>query len=101
MTAPAYLPLANGLAQSCISLARFFGPLFGGVIWSNSIADGPGVRPQALLRLGSMLIQLARVIISDSWSSLASLHWVWLTATRSVKTRITSTIASRLLFIVF
>ena len=43
MTPPAYIPLANGLAQSAVSLARFIGPLSGGIIWSNSIKDGPEV----------------------------------------------------------
>lgn len=43
MTPPAYIPLANGLAQSAVSLARFIGPLSGGIIWSSSIKDGPEV----------------------------------------------------------
>lgn len=44
MTPPAYIPFANGLAQSAVSLARFIGPLSGGIIWSSSIKDGPEVR---------------------------------------------------------
>lgn len=31
MTPPPYIPMANGLAQSVVSLARFIGPLTGGV----------------------------------------------------------------------
>ena len=41
MTPPAYIPFANGLAQSAVSLARFIGPLTGGILWSSSIKDGP------------------------------------------------------------
>lgn len=62
MTPPPYIPMANGLAQSVVSLARFIGPLTGGVgklirldlascrlmfsiiaVWSKSIANGPEV----------------------------------------------------------
>ena len=50
MTHPDYVPLANGLAQSTVSLARFIGPLSGGLIWSRSIAGGPEVR---MLGLGA------------------------------------------------
>ncbi|KAI5479840.1 major facilitator superfamily protein [Pseudohyphozyma bogoriensis] len=41
MSPPHLVPLANGLAQSAVSLARFLGPLAGGTIWAASIADGP------------------------------------------------------------
>lgn len=33
--------LANGVAQSIVSLARFIGPILGGYIWSASIENGP------------------------------------------------------------
>ncbi|GAA5857516.1 hypothetical protein JCM8547_009312 [Rhodosporidiobolus lusitaniae] len=39
------VPLANGLAQSCISLARFIGPLLGGSVFAASIKDGPNAHP--------------------------------------------------------
>lgn len=40
MTPPAYIPMANGLAQSVVSLARFIGPLTGGIrkLYPRSIA---------------------------------------------------------------
>lgn len=41
MTPPHLIPLANGLAQSAVSLARFIGPISGGSIFAYSIADGP------------------------------------------------------------
>ncbi|GAA5977557.1 hypothetical protein JCM11641_006863 [Rhodosporidiobolus odoratus] len=41
MTPVELVPLANGLAQSSISLARFIGPLLGGSVFAASIADGP------------------------------------------------------------
>lgn len=41
MTPPHLVPFANGLAQCAVSLARFLGPVVGGVLWSQSIADGP------------------------------------------------------------
>lgn len=44
LTPPPLVPLANGLAQSLISLARFIGPLLGGSIFSASIA-GPTPQP--------------------------------------------------------
>jgi len=33
--------LANGVAQSIVSLARFIGPILGGYLWSASIENGP------------------------------------------------------------
>ncbi|KDE03849.1 hypothetical protein MVLG_05672 [Microbotryum lychnidis-dioicae p1A1 Lamole] len=45
MSPPHLTPLANGLAQSCVSFARFIGPLMGGAIWAASIADGPNAHP--------------------------------------------------------
>lgn len=38
MSPPHLIPLANGLAQSAVSLARFMGPILGGTIWAASIA---------------------------------------------------------------
>ncbi|GAA5942487.1 hypothetical protein JCM10213_004789 [Rhodosporidiobolus nylandii] len=48
MTPVELIPLANGLAQSCISLARFIGPLLGGSVFAASIADGPNAHPWPL-----------------------------------------------------
>ncbi|GAA6002187.1 uncharacterized protein JCM10292_000798 [Rhodotorula paludigena] len=45
MTPAELVPLANGLAQSCISLARFIGPLLGGSVFAASIADPQDARP--------------------------------------------------------
>ncbi|GAA6027282.1 hypothetical protein JCM8097_002555 [Rhodosporidiobolus ruineniae] len=45
MSPPELVPLANGLAQSSISLARTIGPLLGGSIFAASIADGPNAHP--------------------------------------------------------
>ncbi|KPV75489.1 uncharacterized protein RHOBADRAFT_53461 [Rhodotorula graminis WP1] len=47
MTPPELVPLANGLAQSCISLARFIGPLLGGSVFAASIADPANAHPSA------------------------------------------------------
>jgi len=33
--------MANGLAQSIVSLARFFGPIVGGYLWATSIEGDP------------------------------------------------------------
>lgn len=41
MTPPPIVGLANGLAQSIVSLARFCGPIIGGYLWSTSVQDGP------------------------------------------------------------
>ncbi|GAA5910999.1 hypothetical protein JCM6882_006744 [Rhodosporidiobolus microsporus] len=45
MTPAELVPLANGLAQSCISLARFIGPLLGGSVFAASIADKANAHP--------------------------------------------------------
>lgn len=42
MTPPHLIGLANGLAQSTVSCARFFGPAIGGALWSTSINGNPG-----------------------------------------------------------
>ncbi|CAH7672387.1 hypothetical protein PPACK8108_LOCUS7192 [Phakopsora pachyrhizi] len=44
-TPPHLVPLANGLAQSAVSAARFVGPVFGGMIWSFSITPSPDAKP--------------------------------------------------------
>ncbi|KAG8806732.1 hypothetical protein FRC19_007095, partial [Serendipita sp. 401] len=40
-TPPPIVGLANGLAQSIVSLARFIGPIMGGWLWSTSVQDNP------------------------------------------------------------
>ncbi|KAM0750505.1 hypothetical protein T439DRAFT_289689 [Meredithblackwellia eburnea MCA 4105] len=45
MSPPHLVPLANGLAQSAVSLARFVGPLMGGTMWAASISSGPNAHP--------------------------------------------------------
>lgn len=92
MTPPPYIPMANGLAQSVVSLARFIGPLTGGVgklkdlnilflvsdeilrlaVWSKSIANGPEVShaaPQGRPDRGSLILYFVsyRAIISALW----------------------------------
>ncbi|KAI5887134.1 major facilitator superfamily MFS-1 [Schizophyllum commune H4-8] len=42
MTPPQTVSLANGIAQSIVSLARFFGPILGGTLWSVSTEGNPG-----------------------------------------------------------
>ncbi|KAF7325895.1 Major facilitator superfamily MFS-1 [Mycena kentingensis (nom. inval.)] len=41
MTPPDSIGLANGLAQSIVSLARCFGPVIGGSLWSTSTQNNP------------------------------------------------------------
>ncbi|KAF8186962.1 major facilitator superfamily domain-containing protein [Mycena galopus ATCC 62051] len=45
MTPPNAVGLANGIAQSIVSLARCFGPVIGGYLWSVSVQDNPGGYP--------------------------------------------------------
>lgn len=45
MTPPNAVGYANGIAQSIVSLARCFGPVIGGYLWSMSIQDNPGGYP--------------------------------------------------------
>lgn len=40
LTPPNLVPLANGLAQTTSSAARFVGPLVGGVVWAKGIDGG-------------------------------------------------------------
>ncbi|KAH8829191.1 hypothetical protein DL96DRAFT_1597099 [Flagelloscypha sp. PMI_526] len=41
MTPPHAVGLANGIAQSIVSLARCFGPILGGLLWSVSVEGNP------------------------------------------------------------
>lgn len=41
MTPPNAVGYANGIAQSIVSLARCFGPVIGGYLWSASVQDHP------------------------------------------------------------
>lgn len=41
MSPPHVVGLANGLAQSTVSVARFFGPVIGGTLWSTAINGNP------------------------------------------------------------
>ncbi|KAJ6470651.1 hypothetical protein C8R47DRAFT_757411 [Mycena vitilis] len=45
MTPPNAVGLANGIAQSIVSLARCFGPVIGGYLWSVSVQDNPSGYP--------------------------------------------------------
>lgn len=40
LTPPNLVPLANGLAQTTSSAARFIGPIIGGVVWAKGIEGG-------------------------------------------------------------
>ncbi|KAJ9116389.1 hypothetical protein QFC22_004830 [Naganishia vaughanmartiniae] len=42
LSPPGVVSLANGLAQSLVSLGRFLGPVLGGILWSRSIDGNPG-----------------------------------------------------------
>ena len=46
MSPPHVVGLSNGLAQSVVSFARFFGPVIGGSIWSASINGNPDGYPK-------------------------------------------------------
>ncbi|KAF8496942.1 hypothetical protein JB92DRAFT_2988573 [Gautieria morchelliformis] len=45
MSPPHVVGLANGLAQSIVSLARFAGPVLGGYLWSVSVQGDPNGYP--------------------------------------------------------
>ncbi|OBZ67513.1 Protein ZINC INDUCED FACILITATOR 1 [Grifola frondosa] len=45
MSPPHIVGYANGIAQSIVSLARFFGPILGGTLWSMSVQDNPSGYP--------------------------------------------------------
>ncbi|EED83137.1 predicted protein [Postia placenta Mad-698-R] len=49
MTPPHLIGFANGVAQSIVSLARFFGPILGGTLWSMSVENGPAGYPIGFL----------------------------------------------------
>ncbi|TFK49144.1 hypothetical protein OE88DRAFT_472946 [Heliocybe sulcata] len=49
MSPPHVVGLANGIAQSIVSLARFMGPILGGVLWSTSVAKDPSGYPLGFL----------------------------------------------------
>ncbi|TCD71907.1 hypothetical protein EIP91_000039 [Steccherinum ochraceum] len=49
MSPPHLVGYANGIAQSIVSLARFFGPIIGGLVWSMSVQDNPGGYPIGFL----------------------------------------------------
>jgi len=51
MTPPNAVGIANGIAQSIVSLARCFGPVLGGYLWSVSVQDNPSGYP-----LGFMIV---------------------------------------------
>lgn len=59
LTPPHLVPLANGLAQTVSSAARFVGPLVGGVVWGVSVEGGPSAHPWPLnFHLGFWLVGL-------------------------------------------
>ncbi|KAH8103084.1 major facilitator superfamily MFS-1 [Cristinia sonorae] len=49
MSPPHIVGYANGIAQSIVSLARFFGPIIGGLLWSVSVQDNPAGYPIGFL----------------------------------------------------
>ncbi|GAA5861853.1 hypothetical protein JCM1840_006855 [Sporobolomyces johnsonii] len=64
MTPVEYVPLANGLAQSCVSFARFLGPLVGGSVFAASIADKSNPHPAVGFHLIACLCLLGFLL---SW----------------------------------
>ncbi|CAK5261830.1 unnamed protein product [Mycena citricolor] len=53
MTPPPAIGLANGMAQSIVSLARCFGPVLGGYLWSVSVQDNPSGYPLGFVICGA------------------------------------------------
>ncbi|KAH9174869.1 major facilitator superfamily MFS-1 [Lactarius sanguifluus] len=53
MSPPPVIGMANGVAQSIVSLARGFGPLLGGYIWSASVQENPSNYYIGFLMVGS------------------------------------------------
>ncbi|EMD35508.1 hypothetical protein CERSUDRAFT_157305 [Gelatoporia subvermispora B] len=45
MSPPHLIGFANGIAQSIVSLARFFGPIVGGTLWATSVTNDPSGYP--------------------------------------------------------
>jgi len=54
MTPPAAVGIANGIAQSIVSLARCFGPVLGGYLWSISVQDNPSGYPFGFLAVSAV-----------------------------------------------
>ncbi|KAJ7064829.1 hypothetical protein C8F01DRAFT_776471 [Mycena amicta] len=54
MTPPNAIGLANGLAQSIVSLARCFGPVIGGWLWSASTQNNPSGYPLGFFACASV-----------------------------------------------
>ncbi|KAH9036200.1 major facilitator superfamily domain-containing protein, partial [Lactarius pseudohatsudake] len=53
MSPPPVIGMANGVAQSIVSLARGFGPLLGGYVWSASVQGNPSNYYIGFLMVGS------------------------------------------------
>ncbi|KAH9050884.1 major facilitator superfamily MFS-1 [Lactarius deliciosus] len=53
MSPPPVIGMANGVAQSIVSLARGFGPILGGYIWSASVQGNPSNYYVGFLMAGS------------------------------------------------
>jgi len=49
MAPPHRLGIANGIAQSIVSFARFVGPILGGYLWSISVDGNPSGYPMGFL----------------------------------------------------
>ncbi|KAK0436494.1 uncharacterized protein EV420DRAFT_1652492 [Desarmillaria tabescens] len=54
MSPPEAVGYANGVAQSIVSLARCFGPVLGGYLWSVSIEGNPGGYPLGFIAVGAV-----------------------------------------------
>lgn len=54
MSPPEAVGYANGVAQSIVSLARCFGPVLGGYLWSVSIDGNPSGYPLGFIAVGAV-----------------------------------------------
>lgn len=54
MSPPEAVGYANGVAQSIVSLARCFGPVLGGYLWSVSIDGNPSGYPLGFIAVGTV-----------------------------------------------
>ncbi|KAG7447881.1 major facilitator superfamily MFS-1 [Guyanagaster necrorhizus] len=54
MSPPEAVSYANGVAQSIVSLARCFGPVLGGYLWSVSIDGNPSGYPFGFIAVGAV-----------------------------------------------
>ncbi|KAK0207165.1 hypothetical protein DFS33DRAFT_1382241 [Desarmillaria ectypa] len=54
MSPPEAVAYANGVAQSIVSLARCFGPVLGGYLWSVSIDGNPSGYPLGFIAIGAV-----------------------------------------------